>query len=186
MTVAEKLAMLKALLKITNNDSDAELTVYLNFSKKELIAWRYGASANPPIARAIDSNGNYIKVNIGVFISALSPVSGSSYVFTYSELSGSWQYEIESVMTDVDLYDYGIELSDSVVPVDAETITIKYTEAPIAEYDTTQIMACVAGYGLQGLENQMASTENGVTRQFKYSDMLMYIRANVVPYVGVI
>ena len=54
-----------------------------------------------------------------------------------------------------------------------------------ARYEPTQIMAVVVGYGLQGLENQTASTENAITRQFKYSNMLEFIRANVVPYAQV-
>lgn len=54
------------------------------------------------------------------------------------------------------------------------------------QYEPTQIMACVAGYGLSGLENQTASSENGIGRTFKYSDMLAYIRANVIPYAVVI
>ena len=54
-----------------------------------------------------------------------------------------------------------------------------------ARYEPTQVMACVAGFGLQGLENQTASTESAITRQFKYSNMLEFIRASVVPYVQV-
>lgn len=58
------------------------------------------------------------------------------------------------------------------------------TDVP-ARYEPTQVMACVAGFGLQGLENQTASTENAITRQFKYSNMLEFIRASVVPYAQV-
>ena len=58
------------------------------------------------------------------------------------------------------------------------------TDVP-AQYEPTQVMACVAGFGLQGLENQTASTENAITRQFKYSNMLEFIRASVVPYAQV-
>jgi hypothetical protein len=58
------------------------------------------------------------------------------------------------------------------------------TDVP-ARYEPTQVMACVAGFGLRGLENQTASTENAITRQFKYSNMLEFIRANVVPYAQV-
>ena len=58
------------------------------------------------------------------------------------------------------------------------------TDVP-AWYEPTQVMACVAGFGLQGLENQTASTENAITRQFKYSNMLEFIRASVVPYAQV-
>ena len=58
------------------------------------------------------------------------------------------------------------------------------TDVP-ARYEPTQVMSVVAGFGLQGLENQTASTENAITRQFKYSNMLEFIRANVVPYAQV-
>lgn len=58
------------------------------------------------------------------------------------------------------------------------------TDVP-TQYEPTQVMACVAGFGLQGLENQTASTENAITRQFKYSNMLEFIRASVVPYAQV-
>jgi hypothetical protein len=58
------------------------------------------------------------------------------------------------------------------------------TDVP-ARYEPTQVMSVVAGYGLQGLENQTASTENAITRQFKYSNMLEFIRASVVPYAQV-
>ena len=58
------------------------------------------------------------------------------------------------------------------------------TDVP-ARYEPTQVMSVVAGVGLQGLENQTASTENAITRQFKYSNMLEFIRANVVPYAQV-
>ena len=58
------------------------------------------------------------------------------------------------------------------------------TDVP-ARYEPTQVMACVAGFGLRGLENQTASTESAITRQFKYSNMLEFIRANVVPYAQV-
>jgi hypothetical protein len=58
------------------------------------------------------------------------------------------------------------------------------TDVP-ARYIPTQIQAVVVGYGLQGLENQTASTESAITRQFKYSNMLEFIRASVVPYAQV-
>lgn len=186
MTTAEKLAMLKSLLKITGSASDAELTVYLDFSKRELIAWRYGYCSNPPIARAVDSADNAVSVTVGTFIAALSPVSGTSYVFTYSETAKSWQYKIESVDTDVELADYGLSISDTVTPLDAETITVKYTETPIAEYDTVQVMACVVGYSISGAENEQSHSENGILRSFKYSNMTDYIHSHVSAYVGVI
>jgi hypothetical protein len=107
VTTAEKLAMLKSLLKITGSASDAELTVYLDFAKAEILAWLYSG-----------------KTPEGV----------------------------------------------SDVP---------------AQYEPTQIMAVVAGVGLQGLENQTASTENAITRQFRHSSMIEFIRANVIPYAQV-
>ncbi len=59
------------------------------------------------------------------------------------------------------------------------------TDVP-ERYEPTQIMGVIAGFGLQGMENQTSSTENSITRQFKYSDMLQYVRGNVIPYAVVI
>ena len=59
------------------------------------------------------------------------------------------------------------------------------SEVP-AEYEMTQIYAVIAGYTLSGAENQTFHNENGIQRTFKYSDMLNYIRAHVVPKAGVI
>lgn len=61
---------------------------------------------------------------------------------------------------------------------------INYPEIPAdaefpAKYDITQLNAVVAGYNLRGGENELKHTENGVTREFNFSDMLMYIRAHV-------
>ena len=50
-----------------------------------------------------------------------------------------------------------------------------------AEYEVTQIMAVVAGYSQGGAENQTGHSENGIQRVFKYSDMVAYIRAHVIP-----
>ena len=54
------------------------------------------------------------------------------------------------------------------------------------EYEITQIQAVVAGYNLIGAENEKAHNENGINRTFKYSDMLQYIRSQVVPYAKVL
>lgn len=59
------------------------------------------------------------------------------------------------------------------------------TDVP-ERYIPTQIMAVVAGYGLMGAENQTAHSENGISRTFKYSDMVQYIRANTFAYVQVV
>ncbi len=55
-----------------------------------------------------------------------------------------------------------------------------------AEYEMTQIHAVIAGYSISGAENQTAHSENGISRSFKYEDMLAYIRAHVIPIVKVI
>lgn len=178
MTTAEKLTMLKSLLKISGTASDAELTTYLDFCKRELIAWRYGLANKPPIARAVDSVGNAVDVSVGTFIAAITPVSGTSYVFTYSV--DSWQYN----SADIELIDYGLSVSGT--PIDGETITVKYTETPLVEFDTVVISACVAGYGISGAEGQTSHSENGIGRSFKYEDMVAYIRGHVSAYVGVI
>lgn len=52
-------------------------------------------------------------------------------------------------------------------------------------YEPSQIMSVLAGYGISGAENQMAHSENGISRTFKYEDMISYIRAHVLPYAGV-
>lgn len=57
------------------------------------------------------------------------------------------------------------------------------TDVP-AEDETTQIMAVVTGYNLRGAENQRSHNENGIIRSFKYADMVAYIRANVIHFIG--
>lgn len=54
-----------------------------------------------------------------------------------------------------------------------------------AEYEMTQIFAVVAGYSQSGAENQLSHSENGISRAFKYEDMLAYIHSHVIPFVGV-
>lgn len=49
------------------------------------------------------------------------------------------------------------------------------------EYEMTQIYAVVAGYGISGAEGQTSHTENGISRTFKFEDMIAYIRAHVIP-----
>ena len=53
------------------------------------------------------------------------------------------------------------------------------------EYDMTIVMAVMVGYGLMGAEGQSAHSENGISRQFRYSDMTDYIHRNVTPYAYV-
>lgn len=59
------------------------------------------------------------------------------------------------------------------------------TDVP-ARYEPTQIMAVVAGYGIAGAENQTAHSENGISRTFKYEDMIAYIRSHVAAYAQVV
>ena len=49
------------------------------------------------------------------------------------------------------------------------------------EYDQTQIFAVLAGYSQKGAEGELAHSENGISRTFKYADMVSYIRDHVVP-----
>ena len=48
------------------------------------------------------------------------------------------------------------------------------------EYEMTQVQAVVNGYTQSGNEGQNVSIENGIHRHFAYSDMVRYIRANVI------
>lgn len=54
-----------------------------------------------------------------------------------------------------------------------------------SKYEGIQIYAVVVGWTHAGAEGQGLSIENGVHRDFKYSDMLDYIHNNVLPYVRV-
>lgn len=58
------------------------------------------------------------------------------------------------------------------------------TEIP-DEYEQTQIFAVVAGYSQGGAENQTLHSENGISRSFKYEDMIAYIRSHVIPFVSI-
>lgn len=182
MTTAAKLSMLKSILGISDSTQDTLLGVYLTFAKLETISWRYGYSTQPNIAKAVDSKEVPITVSATVFIEKLTPVSGTSYVFTYSETAESWQY----ASADVELEEYGIGYDNYYTPIDAETITVAYNEHYIAEYDTIQVMACVVGYSLRGAEGQTSHNENGIQRSFQYADMVKYIHEHVNPIVGVI
>ena len=178
MTVEQRLAMLKGLLDISGTAEDASLTALLQFAVREAICWRYGYSSHPSVARL---SNEHASISIGPFLGAISPVTGSSYTFTYSESNESWQYNA----ADVDLIDCGLSYDETIIPVHAETIVVKYNEAQISEYDTAIVQACVVGYGLRGAEGQTGHGENGISRQFKYSDVSDYIHQNVPAYVGV-
>lgn len=55
-----------------------------------------------------------------------------------------------------------------------------------AQYEPTQIMAVIAGFSQSGAEGQLAHSENGISRTWKYEDMVAYIRSHVCAYVQVI
>ena len=54
-----------------------------------------------------------------------------------------------------------------------------------AEYEMTQVQAVINGFTQRGNEGQNVSIENGIHRHFAYSDMVRYIRANVIPIARV-
>mgnify|MGYP003571254717 CR=1 FL=1 len=59
------------------------------------------------------------------------------------------------------------------------------TDVPVF-WETEQIMAVIAGISISGAENQTTHNENGISRAFKYSDMVAHIRNNIIPYAGVV
>ena len=62
---------------------------------------------------------------------------------------------------------------------ESEILSWSGAESISSVYDTVQIMAVLAGYNMIGAENQTSHTENNISRTFKYSDMLDYIRSNI-------
>ena len=48
MTTAEKLEMVKAILRIGDTSMDELLTVYLTAAKNEILSWRYSYAAETP------------------------------------------------------------------------------------------------------------------------------------------
>jgi len=46
MTIEEKLAMVKAILRVDDSSEDALITTYLTFAAREILGWRY-SNANP-------------------------------------------------------------------------------------------------------------------------------------------
>lgn len=83
---------------------------------------------------------------------------------TYIELSGkeilSWMYHLVG----------GVPESVTTVP---------------EKYETIQIYAVIAGWTHAGAEGQTLSIENGVHRDYAYTDMLDYIHENILPYARV-
>ena len=52
-----------------------------------------------------------------------------------------------------------------------------------AMYENVQVMAVVAAINIMGAEGESLHIENGTHRQFRYDDMVAYIRAHVHPLV---
>ena len=48
MTTAEKLAMVKDILRISDTSMDSLLSTYLNIAKSEILGWRYSYAENTP------------------------------------------------------------------------------------------------------------------------------------------
>lgn len=48
------------------------------------------------------------------------------------------------------------------------------------EYEITQVQAVVNGFTQRGTEGQSVSIENGIHRHFAFTDMVRYIRQNVI------
>ena len=48
-----------------------------------------------------------------------------------------------------------------------------------SRYEVTQIYAVIAGFNSEGGENESSVTENGIRRDFHYTDMVEYIRNHV-------
>ena len=61
---------------------------------------------------------------------------------------------------------------------------IKFADVPEdtfmpEKYDVVQVHAVVAGYNLQGGENELKHTENGIIREFDYSSMVDWIHGHI-------
>ena len=72
--------VLKGLLDITNTDEDNSLTAILQFAMREAICHVFQYSKRPKIARLTNE---HVTISIGPFLGAISPVTGTSYTFTY-------------------------------------------------------------------------------------------------------
>jgi len=180
MTNIEKTTALKSLLDISDASEDGLIGIYLSLSMSEIINWKYSLSTSSDLAEASDSEGNSIGLKVNIFYEMAKPDEDTIYTFVYSESDAGWLYESEVTS----LKKYGIVYNSQ--PVDGETITVDFCVSNLSQYDTLQIMACIAGYNLNGAENQTADSEIGKSRTFKYSDMLAYIHAMLVPYCGIV
>lgn len=107
MTAAEKLNMVKTILRIDDSEQDAILSNYIDMAGREILAWRYSSAPDAP------------------------------------------------------------------------------QDVP-AEFEMVQVQAVVNAYTQAGVEGQSGSVENGITRRFKYTDMVEYVRAHVIPVAGTV
>lgn len=91
MTDAEKLAMLKSLLKITDTTLDAELAVYISLAKAEILAWLYSGKTPEGVS---DVPARYIPTQIQAVVVGYSQ-SGAEGQLSHSEngIARSWKYE---------------------------------------------------------------------------------------------
>lgn len=100
---------------------------------------------------------NYIKTMIGI---AESDTSEDALITTYLAMATqeilNFKYSL-------------IGIPDGQIEVDAED-------------EITQIFAVVTGYNQRGAENQTSHNENQIYRTFHYTDMVQYIKSNVIPY----
>lgn len=100
---------------------------------------------------------NYIKTMIGI---AASDTSEDALINTYLAMA------TQEILN----YKYSlIGIPEGQTEVDAED-------------EITQIFAVVAGYNQRGAENQTSHNENQIYRTFHYTDMVQYIKSNVIPY----
>lgn len=96
-----------------------------------------------------------VKTSLGI---DLSDVSLDSELYTYLDMAGleilNWMYINH--------------------PSQRGTVT----DVP-TRYEIVQIQGVVNGYSHRGAEGETVHNENGINRQFVYSDMVDYIRSNV-------
>jgi len=103
---------------------------------------------------------NYIKAMLGI---AESDTSEDALINSYLAMS------TQEILN----YKYSlIGIPDGKTEVDAED-------------DITQIYAVLAGYNQRGAENQTSHNENQIYRTFHFTDMVQYIKSNVIPYASV-
>ena len=91
MTDAEKLAMLKSLLNITDAAQDAKLGAYLSLAKAEILAWLYSGSIPDGVT---DVPVQYEPTQIMACVTGFSQ-SGADGEMSHSEngISRTWKYD---------------------------------------------------------------------------------------------